>query len=272
MSPHRPRYVATAEFSCDLSGIAFDACDLPPSTHVERLKIAADGRRLTVTVTTQPVRTHVLAEQIAREAADDVWWGLQRELGPNVGSASRLLRDSIGFSQEDADGNMSVSVLETIHPTDSVSAILRVGAQTLQAAARHRRPAASHAADLYRDAVAEHDPVLQFQGLYNAMVAAVQAVMKCDCQTCTDEFILQCDSAAKLVPCLPREKRARARHARDPRLADHATEYTSLRNRLDHAHSRDRAAQGGWAATAREIQGAVGRFRVLVLSALWAAP
>ena len=265
-------YSAAAHFSCDLPNIKFRERILPSGKDVERLAIAADGKRLTVSVSTKLVGSEKTAERITQQAAEDIWWGLQRELADNIGFMTRLVRESIGFAFTDGVGNGTVSLSEAVVARDLMTAelVLGIESQTLNTAARHRRPGPSHAFDLFRDAVAERDPVLQFKGLYNAVVAAAEIALKCDCQTCTDEFVLSIQPATKLTLCTPKERKARIRkgHAKDQRLADQSTVFTSLRNRLDHAHSADRLAQGGWVATTAEIRAAVGALRSIAVRSL----
>ena len=62
--------------------------------------------------------------------------------------------------------------------------------------------------------------------------------------------------------------RARRGLAKDRRLTDHSTVFTSLRNRLDHADSAERLAQGGWMATTAEIRAAVGVLRSIAVRSL----
>ncbi len=270
--PERSKgHAALASYSSDLLGIQIQEREWGPLNEVKRATVFADAQRLRIVVSTNIMGSAARAERVADAAAEAIWWGLQQEIVANLRFATRIVRDAISLSYIDGKGGLSVSATDTSRGSDSSTAVLILSSAAVAAAAGHPVPPPSPAVDMYVDALAERDPVLQFKALFNVAVAASERVLGCDCQVCTDELLLRLEPSMKLVPCpAGREKRTRTKsgHVRDPRLGNQTTEVTSLRNRLDHAHAATRRAQGGWAATTQEIKGVVSQLRTVSVRAL----
>ena len=262
---------ATAQYSCELPGIAFQEREWAAIEGLQRATVAAREGRLQIVVTTDPAHDEEGAERTAVAAAEQIWWGLHQQLAVNIRYMTRPVRDSLSFAFVGESQDLAFGICETVRVSDACEALLTPGPLQFDAAALHRRPSESSSMDLYFASIAEHDPALQFQGLYNALAGMADTARACDCQVCIDGLILGLapDSVLVAPPDLRGPRRCRRGRPSDMKLTNGETVYTSLRNRLGHANSPGRQAQGGWSATIDEIRQVLGTFRSIVVRSLF---